>query len=121
MAKHKRTKHRKSGGNSCCPVIRLSCPRTRAKAAYERSERKAYAALGGFSENWSNIFGKKATQPTATVQPHLNKVTRRLKFCTVTVGGTVHKKLTPQAAGRLVNSLKKKQLARRCMPLVKLR
>lgn len=118
MARRKKS-HRK--GNTCCPVIRLSCPRTRARAAYERSEKKAFASLGGFADNWTSIFGKKTASPAAAVQPTKNKVMNKLHFCTVTVGGRVHKKLTPQQAGRLVNTLKRQQVAKRCVPSVKLR
>lgn len=121
MARRKKSRRTGKSGNTCCPVIRLSCPRTRARAAYERSEKKAFASLGGFADNWTSIFGKKTASPTAAVQPTKNRVMNKLHFCTVTVGGQVHKRLTPQQAGRLVNALKKKQMARRCVPLVKLR
>ena len=92
--------------NKCCPPIRMVCAHISKRRAMAKAERKAQAAMGGFSVKGSFA---KITQSLLAKQ----------KTCYVKVGKSKSKKMTPQEAGRYVNALKAKQVAHRCVPDVK--
>lgn len=114
----RRRKSSKRGGNSCCPVILVRCPR--------KSKMKSQLAGLGVTFPWERFWAGKSAESSAKAfeQAGPTKFERReaLKkkgvMCTVRVGGH-SRRVNLVNLRKVVQAAVKAQKRRRCMPLVK--
>lgn len=121
---------RSSGGNSCCPVIRVRCRRKYGRGV--DSTITARAARGGKLSRVKKLKAqlRRALSGIGNVHPHSEHTSlpaaavtaakaagNPAMACTVSMGGRQWK-LKGAAVGQKVSALVNAQKAKRCIPLV---